>query len=477
MKKIILLSLVFALTTFSFAGITPPIDSLLPPQTGQAGKYLSTDGSVASWQATGGAGTVTSVGLSLPSIFTVSGSPVTASGTLTGSLNTQSANLVFAGPTSGGAAIPTFRSIVAADLPSLGGTYAHTNLDNVASIAIPNGSHILPANSGQVNVGDATHVLNNVNTAAIVVDSIFGSGGGVASILPNTTILRTTGSVNMLNWGTSSALQALKPIRYVSGANYVEVAAPVLSGNVNFTLPTGNGSSGQMLTTDGSGNLSYVTPFNPAAVASDLLPATDLTYSLGNGSKKWLTGTIATITTSTINAQGTGDISINSSGSGSNIIMNPNNAVDFSNKNVRNITQLGLFGNGSDVAIKPSATTSASYTITLPTAQGASGQVMRNNGSGIMSWAAPVLGAKERTILSGTNITNQYICASHVALNGTVSFMVKGGGVQMEPDDYTVIYADSNCGGNTSITFVNDLATGGASALIAGDITSTQYLY
>ena len=61
-----------------------------------------------------GSGTVTSVGLSLPSIFTVSNSPVTTSGTLTGSLNVQSANTIFAGPTSGGATIPTFRSLALA---------------------------------------------------------------------------------------------------------------------------------------------------------------------------------------------------------------------------------------------------------------------------------------------------------------------------------------------------------------------------
>lgn len=55
--------------------------------------------------------TVTSVGLALPSIFTVSGSPVTASGTLTGTLATQANNLVFAGPATGGPLTPTFRSI------------------------------------------------------------------------------------------------------------------------------------------------------------------------------------------------------------------------------------------------------------------------------------------------------------------------------------------------------------------------------
>lgn len=71
------------------------------------------------WAAASG-GSVTSVGLSLPGIFTVSGSPVTTSGTLTGTLATQSANKVFAGPTSGAAATPTFRSLVAADLPTPG---------------------------------------------------------------------------------------------------------------------------------------------------------------------------------------------------------------------------------------------------------------------------------------------------------------------------------------------------------------------
>jgi hypothetical protein len=70
-------------------------------------------------------GSVTSVGLTLTvpsSILTesVSGSPVTSSGTLAGTIGlaNQSANKVWAGPTSGGAASPTFRSLTAADLPT-----------------------------------------------------------------------------------------------------------------------------------------------------------------------------------------------------------------------------------------------------------------------------------------------------------------------------------------------------------------------
>lgn len=62
---------------------------------------------------------VTSVGLSLPSIFTVSNSPVTTTGTLTATLANQNANIVFAGPSTGSAAAPTFRSLVANDIPTL----------------------------------------------------------------------------------------------------------------------------------------------------------------------------------------------------------------------------------------------------------------------------------------------------------------------------------------------------------------------
>jgi hypothetical protein len=67
----------------------------------------------------GGDGTVTSVGLSLPSQFTVTGSPVSTAGTLTATLAAQSANLVWAGPTTGAAAAPAFRSLVAGDIPPI----------------------------------------------------------------------------------------------------------------------------------------------------------------------------------------------------------------------------------------------------------------------------------------------------------------------------------------------------------------------
>lgn len=97
---------------------------LVPDPGASAGstKFLREDGT---WVVPAGSGTVTSVGLALPgSVFSISGSPVTTTGTLTGAFVNQNANLIFAGPTSGGAAAPTFRAHVFNDIAALVGTGA-----------------------------------------------------------------------------------------------------------------------------------------------------------------------------------------------------------------------------------------------------------------------------------------------------------------------------------------------------------------
>jgi hypothetical protein len=56
-------------------------NALAPSQTGNSGKYLTTDGTDTSW-ATNPFGTVTSVAATVPAFLSVSGSPITTSGTL-----------------------------------------------------------------------------------------------------------------------------------------------------------------------------------------------------------------------------------------------------------------------------------------------------------------------------------------------------------------------------------------------------------
>lgn len=75
-----------------------------------------------------GSGTVTSVDLTMPTLFSVTGNPVTGSGTLAVALATQTANRVLAGPTTGSAAAPTFRALVTADMPAGTGTVTSVGL-------------------------------------------------------------------------------------------------------------------------------------------------------------------------------------------------------------------------------------------------------------------------------------------------------------------------------------------------------------
>lgn len=125
-----------------------------------------------------GSGTVTSVGLLAPAIFTVSGSPVTISGNLTLSLALEAANTVFSGPTSGPSAPPTFRALVSADIPALSyaldsfvimqtplGTSptASSASDTLTWFAGPNANFLITGNSGTKSITLDQHVSDSTH--------------------------------------------------------------------------------------------------------------------------------------------------------------------------------------------------------------------------------------------------------------------------------------------------------------------------
>lgn len=79
---------------------------------------------------------------------------------------------------------------------------------------------------------------------------------------------------------------------------------------------------------------------------------------------------------------------------------------------------------------------------------------------------------KQSITLNGTDITNQYVDLSFSAQADSMDLVVDGI-MQAEGSDYSL----SVVGGVTRLTFLGDLATGGAAALVSGDILKVKYNY
>lgn len=189
-----------------------------------------------------GAGTVTSVGLSLPSEFTVTGSPVTSSGTLTGSWASASQNFVFAGP-SGSAGTPAFRALVTGDLPTIPVSKGGTGLTST------------PTN-GQIPIGNGTgYTLSTITGTTNQVNVSSGSGTITLSTPQN---IDTSASVQFDSGLFTDSILLRDPS---PGTETVSILAPYgLSASYGFMFPPDTGSNGQFLRTDGGGGTSWASP-------------------------------------------------------------------------------------------------------------------------------------------------------------------------------------------------------------------------
>jgi hypothetical protein len=251
---------------------------------------------------------VTSVALALPGIFTVSGSPVTTSGTLTAALATQTANTVFAAP-NGSTGAPTFRALAYADLPiklyvenpstptapTAVGTNAiaigsGANANGANSTAIGGGSSATLANSFALSsgsfatAGDAQRVdvlLRNITTTATATELfIDGTAGTQRFVLPNNSAVSflilvtarrtdaTGGSAGYKFEGvahkdTTAASTALTgtPTKNVLGESNV-------GWDCNVTVDTTNGSLRIMVTGEAAKTIRWVASIKTVIVTN-----------------------------------------------------------------------------------------------------------------------------------------------------------------------------------------------------------------
>lgn len=309
----------------------------LEPATG----FLKTNGPDANpeWSPEAGLGTVTSVAMSVPSFLSVAGSPVTTSGTLAVSLATQSANQLFAGPTNGAAATPTFRAIVNADIASAGAALTKVDDTNVtltlggaASAALVNAASLTLGWTGTLGLarggtnanlsatGGTSQVLKQVTAGAAITvgqlaasdlsNGVTGSGAVVLAVSPALTGTATTenltvGASNVLKVPNSNAPTIAANgdlgidnsvadfssgvLEYYSGEVMGAVAMPI----AQFTAPTDgyivsyDGTADEfVLRAEGAGTgaTRELDNLQNVAINTTLLPGSNDGAALGSGS-------------------------------------------------------------------------------------------------------------------------------------------------------------------------------------------------
>ena len=258
------------MTNAQRTAISSPAVGLIVYQTdGTEGtyEYASTGWRIINSAAAGGAGTVTSVGLSLPSIFTVSNSPVTSTGTLTATLATQTANTIFAGPTTGVAAAPTFRAIVAADIPTLNQntTGSAATLTTARTITIGstgktfNGSADVSWTLAEIGAYSSANPSGYTNNTGTVTTVSVVTANGISATYTNQT---TTPAITL-------SLGAITP---------TSVNSVVISGSTTPTLAvTGTSSISGSNTGDNAVNSLYSGLVSNATHTGDATGATSLT--------------------------------------------------------------------------------------------------------------------------------------------------------------------------------------------------------
>ena len=196
--------------TYSGGTLTANINTLLPDQSGKSGYVLTTDGSATSWGTAGGNGTVTSVALSGGTTgITVSGSPITSSGTMTlaGTLAV----------TSGGTGATSASGALTNLLPSQSGQSGRFLTTNGTSTSWAS------AGTGTVTSVSGTGTVSGLTLSGTVTSSGSLTLGGTLNASQI-----TSGTLAVANGGTGSSSLAGAGIVTTSGAQ-------TISGTKTFT--------------------------------------------------------------------------------------------------------------------------------------------------------------------------------------------------------------------------------------------------
>lgn len=340
---------------------------------------------------TGGSGTVTSVGLSLPvSVFSVSGSPVTTTGTLSASFVAQPVNAVFAGPGAGPSAAPTFRALVAADIPSL--PYAANSFTIIQPDSGTSPTASSPTDTLTLHNADGKiSIVGNSGTKTITFGLVFNYLTAVTASAP---LVSSGGVTPNLSIPNSSTLVD----GYLSATNFTIFSNKQPAGNY-ITALTGD-----------------VTATGPGSVAATLAT---------------VNANVGTFTNSTVTVNAKGLITAASSGTAPVTSVTASSPLASSGGTTPNISLTGI------VAVANGGTSLGTLTANnvilgngtaAPTfvAPGTSGNLLTSNGTTWTSAAPATNGTVTSVAFSDGSTTPIYtITGSPVTTSGTLTETLK----------------------------------------------------
>lgn len=213
-----------------------------------------------------GSGTVQSVGLTLPNIFTVTGSPITASGTIAATLASQTANYVWASP-NGSSGAPTFRALVAADIPSLDaakittGTFSTSAIPSLAASKITSGTFdtaLIPSlDAAKITTGTfSTSQIPSLAASKITSGTIDTArlGSGTAS---GSTFLRGDNSWQTISTGIVTFEYAVGATRTLTNAD-AGIYIGLNNGTIILPASATDGMIIRVMTYGGTNHLQFL---------------------------------------------------------------------------------------------------------------------------------------------------------------------------------------------------------------------------
>jgi len=292
-----------------------------------------------------------------------------------------------------------------------------------------NGGVLYLANSG---TGNSIYVQDNASTYPFVIDASGNVGVGLSS--PTAQLEITSSDANSLRLnpystgaGNTGGLQFMELA--ANGTNYVGFKAPDnIASNLIWVLPNADGTNGQVLSTDGSGNLSWA-----SAGGNTLDQAYDQggagagrTLNVSDGAVQFQGSNAADETVEITTSANGGVLYLENNGTGNSLLVQDNAAsypfVIDANGNVgvglssptaqleitssdANTLRLNPYGtasgntgglqfmelaaNGTNyVGFKAPDNITSNLIWVLPNADGTNGQALTTDGSGNLTWAS-----------------------------------------------------------------------------------------